>query len=58
MGYIVPVVLVEPTEIDGSTISRATGFNAKFIQENKITKGTIVTIIKAGSVIPHIVEVL
>ena len=58
MGYIVPVVLIEPTEIDGATISRATGFNAKFIQENKIEKGSVVTIIRAGNVIPHIVEVI
>jgi DNA ligase (NAD+) len=57
-GLLKPVVLVEPTEIDGTTVQRATGYNAKFIQENKIQKGTKVLLIKSGEVIPKIIKVI
>ena len=56
-GRIIPVVIIEPINIEGVIINRATGFNAKFIEDNKIAKGSEISIIRAGSVIPHIVEV-
>jgi len=56
-GYVKPVVNIEPFDTEGVTVSRATGYNAKFIKDNKIGKGTIVEIIRSGSVIPKIVNV-
>lgn len=56
-GLLKPVVQIEPTEISGSTIQRVTGFNAKYILDNEIQIGTIVTIIKSGEVIPKIIGV-
>lgn len=56
-GRVVPVVIIEPTEIGGVTISRATGFNAKFILEKKICKGKNIGILRSGDVIPYIIEV-
>ena len=53
-----PTVIIEPVEIKGSTIERATGHNAKYIKDNKIGKGTIIKIIKSGDVIPYILEVV
>jgi len=57
-GRIIPVVIIKPIEIEGVTIQRATGFNAKFIQDNKIEIGKNIIIVRAGSVIPHIVKVI
>jgi NAD-dependent DNA ligase len=56
-GYVKPVVNVQPFDTEGVTISRATGYNAKFILDNKIGEGSIVEIIRSGSVIPKIVSV-
>lgn len=56
-GRIIPVVIIEPLEIQGVIITRTTGFNAKYIQDNKITKGIKIIVKRAGDVIPHITEV-
>lgn len=56
--YLQPIVYFEPVEIDGVTIEKATGFNAKFIKDNKIAPGSIIVIIRSGDVIPKIEEVL
>lgn len=55
-GRVNPVVYIDPIDINGSTISKATGFNALFITENNIKKGSRVGIIKAGEIIPFITE--
>ena len=57
-GYLQPTVIIEPVEIEGSTISRATGHNAKFIKDNSIGVGSIIKIIKSGDVIPYILDVV
>lgn len=57
-GYIKPRVQIEKITLSGVTIEYATGFNAKFIEENKIGIGAIITIIRSGDVIPHIVNVV
>ncbi|HRS26573.1 MAG TPA: hypothetical protein P5140_08550 [Methanofastidiosum sp.] len=53
-GRVIPTIIVEPIVIDGTTISRATGFNAKFVMDNNIKPGTTVGIFKAGEIIPYI----
>jgi NAD-dependent DNA ligase len=57
-GYIKPRVQIEKITLGGVTIEYATGFNAKFIEDNKIGIGAIITIIRSGDVIPHIVNVV
>ena len=57
-GYIKPTVLIEPVQLSGVTIKRATGFNAKFIKDNKIGPGSLIQIVRAGDVIPHIEKVI
>jgi len=57
-GSINPVVLIEPTELSGVTISRVTAFNAKYIKDNKLGKGSIVEITRSGDVIPYILKVI
>ena len=53
-GYMKPRVQIEPLVLGGVTISYATGFNASFIQKNKIGLGAIISLIRSGDVIPHI----
>ena len=57
-GYIKPTVLIEPIKLSGVTIKRATGFNGKFINDNKIGKGSVIEITRSGDVIPHILKVI
>lgn len=55
-GFYKPRVRITPVDLFGSTVTYATGFNAKFINESGIGKGAKIRITKAGSVIPYIVE--
>jgi len=56
-GRIVPVLLIEPLEIQGVTIHRVTGHNYKYVSENSIKEGTKIGIVRSGDVIPYITEV-
>jgi len=56
-GYMKPRVQIEPLVLGGVTISYATGFNASFIQKNKIGLGAVISLIRSGDVIPHIQSV-
>ena len=53
-GYLKPRVRIEPIRLGGVTIEYATGFNGKFIEDNKIGIGAIVQMIRSGDVIPYI----
>ena len=57
-GYLKPKVQIEPVRLGGVTIQYATGFNAKFIESNKIGIGAIIQIIRSGDVIPFIQSVV
>lgn len=56
-GRIIPTIIVEPITIGGVTISRATGFNAKFVLDNHIGKESVVSLVRSGDVVPYIVSV-
>lgn len=56
-SYLKPIVEIEPVELVGTTVSRATAHNAKMVIENKINKGAKIKIIRSGDVIPYIMEV-
>lgn len=57
-GAIKPVVLLTPFDVEGVTIRRATGYNARFIQDNQIGVGSKLEVIRSGAVIPKIVGVV
>lgn len=57
-GYLKPRVQIEPLTLGGVCIEYATGFNAKYVNDNKIGVGAVITIIRSGDVIPHIVNVV
>jgi len=54
-GFIKPTVLFEPIHMDGVTISRATGYNGKFICDQGIGVGALIMVTRAGGVIPKII---
>lgn len=56
-GLLKPVVNVSPILIAGTTIRRATGYNAKWIVDNNIGPGANVILIKSGDIIPKIIRV-
>ena len=57
-GYLKPKVQINPINLVGVTITFATAFHAKFVEENKLGPGAIIKIIRSGDVIPHILEVI
>ena len=57
-GYLKPRVRIEPVRLSGTTIEYATGFNAKFIQDNRIGVGAVIQITRSGDVIPFIQAVI
>ena len=57
-GILKPRVQIDPVYIGGVCITYATGFNAKYISDNKIGPGTVIKITRSGDVIPYITEVI
>lgn len=56
-GQITPNAVLDPVIVMGSTISRATLHNEDYVKEKDLKIGDIVSIRKAGDVIPEVVEV-
>ena len=56
-GYLKPRVRIEPIHLGGVNIEYATGFNGKFIEENKIGIGAVIMMVRSGDVIPYIQSV-
>ena len=58
-GYIKPKIkLLNPVNCDSSTINFVTGFNAKYILENKIKKNSKLMIGLSGGVILNIFKII
>ena len=53
-----PRIKIKPVNLNGVTITYASGFNAKYIVENSLGKGAIVQITRSGDVIPFIIRVI
>jgi len=54
----IPVAIVEPVELSGAIIQRATCNNAKWVKDQGLGKGAQVVIQRANEVIPNIMEVI
>ena len=57
-GAITPMAILEPVQVDGSTISKTTLHNEDFIKDKDIRIGDTVVIQKQGDVIPEVVDVI
>ena len=57
-GVVTPNAVLEPVMVMGSLVSRATLHNEDYIREKDIRVGDVVTVIKAGDVIPRVENVL
>ncbi len=55
-GQITPNAILDPVIVMGSTISRATLHNEDYVKSKDLKIGDIVSIRKAGDVIPEVVE--
>ena len=57
-GRFVPIALIEPVDIGGSTISRVALHNIYHIKRMSIKIGSTVTVVKSGDIIPKILNVI
>lgn len=55
-GEFTPVANLDPVDLDGSTVSKVSLYNAGYIEKNNICVGTRVRLVKSGDIIPQIVE--
>tara|TARA_A100001037_G_scaffold305971_1_gene348325 strand:+ start:3033 stop:5069 length:2037 start_codon:yes stop_codon:yes gene_type:complete len=56
-GAITPVAELEPVELAGTTVSRASLHNAEEIERKDVRPGDVVVVEKAGKIIPRVVRV-
>ena len=56
-GAITPVADLEPVELAGTIVSRASLHNAEEIERKDVRVGDVVVVEKAGKIIPHVVRV-
>ena len=57
-GYMKPRIKLRPVQMSGVTVTYVTGFNAKYVKDHSIGKGTVLRLTRSGDVIPHIVSVV
>jgi DNA ligase (NAD+) len=57
-GELSPVILLKPVQLDGTIVKRASGYNAGYLIENKIGPGAMLSIAKAGDIIPEVQKVV
>ncbi|MDX8365186.1 NAD-dependent DNA ligase LigA [Cytobacillus sp. IB215665] len=57
-GVITPTAILEPVQVAGTTVQRASLHNEDLIREKDIKIGDYVTIKKAGDIIPEVVNVI
>jgi DNA ligase (NAD+) len=55
-GVVAPVAILEPIEIDGAVVSRATLHNMRYINDLNLEIGCLVEVIRSGEIIPRILS--
>ena len=55
-GVVAPVAILEPIDIDGATVSRATLHNMRYINDLNLEIGCLVEVIRSGEIIPRILS--
>ena len=57
-GALTPVAELDPIKLSGTTVSRASLHNADYVAAKDVRIGDLVTVEKAGEIIPQVVEVV
>lgn len=57
-GYIIPRIHFKKIRLVGVNIEYTAGFHAKFINDNMIGPGAVITMVRSGDTIPYIVNVV
>jgi DNA ligase (NAD+) len=57
-GYLKPTAVYSPIPWEGSKLTRATAFNARFVELNGIGPGAKIKIVRSGDIIPKIESVV
>jgi DNA ligase (NAD+) len=55
-GVVAPVAILDPIDIDGATVSRATLHNMRYINDLNLEIGCLVEVIRSGEIIPRILS--
>ena len=55
-GYLTPVAILDPVELGGSVIAKASLYNVRNVSMLQPKYGSIVTILKSGDIIPKVLE--
>lgn len=57
-GVLKPRVIIEQVILNGANVNKATAHHAKYVFDNKIGPGSILSIVRSGDVIPYIDKVI
>lgn len=57
-GEMIPTVVFDPVEMDGKSVTRASGHNYGYLIENRISIGTKLIVSLAGDIIPFIYKII
>jgi DNA ligase (NAD+) len=57
MGKLVPLLIINPVELDGSTISKIAGNNISWLKEKRCGIHSVIKVIRANEVVPSILSV-
>lgn len=57
-GVVTPTAVMDPVQLAGTTVARATLHNVDMLQEKDIRIGDTVTLFKAGDIIPEVSQVI
>lgn len=55
-GVVAPIAILEPVNIDGAVVSKATLHNISYIESLNLELGCMVEVIRSGEIIPRIVR--
>lgn len=56
-GYLKPVAILDPVELGGAMIGRATLYNYQWVKDRNIHYGSTVNVLKSGDIIPKIMSI-
>jgi len=57
-GTLKPVIHIEPIHLKDVVIQKVYAYNAKYIKENQLGKGSTIEIVRSGDVIPKVKQII